>query len=131
MAALTIQLGGVAFAESRPECIKNSNQRRGTFISSAPCGAYGFVVTRQNAGQDVLVQYMVHTPNRIPKGLVVLFTGGNGNTGIVGDPNTGQVLTAGNNFLVRSAQLYRSDSRPGAQIRCLRRVHAGGLRGAA
>jgi len=103
---VSIHLIGVALAESRPECIKNSNERRGTFISSAPCGAYGSVVSRQKVGEDVLVQYMIHTPNRSPKGLVVLFAGGNGNTGIVGDPNTGDVLSAGNNFLVRSAQLF-------------------------
>jgi hypothetical protein len=54
---VSISLIGVARAESRPECVKNSNQNRGTFISSAPCGAYGFVVSRQKAGEDVLVQY--------------------------------------------------------------------------
>jgi hypothetical protein len=38
--------------------------------------------------------------------LVVLFAGGNGDTQITGDPNTGEVTHAGNNFLVRSAQLF-------------------------
>jgi hypothetical protein len=79
-------------------------------IRSAPCGTYGIIRTRrESAGgveQDVTVQYMIHVPSGATKALVVLFSGGIGMTGITGDPNTGQVFTSNNNFLVRSAQLF-------------------------
>ncbi|MFQ5902149.1 MAG: Ig-like domain-containing protein, partial [Candidatus Binatia bacterium] len=55
---------------------------------------------------DVTVQYMMHVPVGSPKALVVLFAGGRGNTGITGNASTGKVTAAGNNFLVRSAQLF-------------------------
>ena len=51
-----------------------------------------------------MVQFMVHQAPSTPKGLVVLFTGGNGDTGITLNPDG--TLTAGRNFLVRSAQLF-------------------------
>jgi len=99
-------LPGFSFALNRPECIADSNERSGFMMTSAPCGTYGVVKTREKEGQDVVVQYMVHLPEGVRNGLVVLFAGGNGNTGIVGDPVTGKVIKAGNNFLVRSAQLF-------------------------
>lgn len=96
-------------AESLPECTTDSTATM--VISSAPCGTYGIVTTRKKdvdgTEVDVKVQYMVHSPeNQGPVALVVLFAGGNGNTGISGNPTTGEVTAAGNNFLVRSAQLF-------------------------
>ena len=99
-------------AESLPECTTDSQDGTSpAIITSAPCGTYGMVNTRKKEvdGQevDVIMQYMVHIPeNESPTALVVLFAGGNGNTGISGDPVTGKVTSAGNNFLVRSAQLF-------------------------
>jgi hypothetical protein len=79
-------------------------------IESAPCGIYGIVNSRQANGTgnalDVAVPYMVHLPMGAPKAVVMLFAGGNGNTGIEGNDSTGEVTSAGNNFLVRSAQLF-------------------------
>ncbi len=97
---------GISYATNKPECIKDSKKKTGFIISSAPCGTYGIVTTRTKDAQDVVVQYMVHRPAGVPKALVVLFAGGNGDTGIEGDPATGEVTKAGNNFLVRSAQLF-------------------------
>ncbi|MBI2366106.1 MAG: hypothetical protein HYV01_14055 [Deltaproteobacteria bacterium] len=96
-------------ADSRPECTTDSTPAM--IISSAPCGTYGIVTTRKKEVEgievDVRVQYMVHAPHdQSPTAFVVLFTGGNGNTGITGDPTTGEVTAAGTNFLVRSAQLF-------------------------
>ncbi len=95
-------------AASLPECVVNS-QDAGNIINSAPCGVYGIVSTRQENGVgsdlDVTVQYMVHPPMGAPKAVVMLFSGGAGGTGITPD-GMGGVATAGNNFLVRSAQLF-------------------------
>jgi len=55
---------------------------------------------------DITVEYMVHLPLGAPKATVVLFAGGNGDTGIAGNDAAGAVTNAGNNFLVRSAQLF-------------------------
>src|SRR3989304_4179842 len=52
---------------------------------------------------------MVHRPKNKAKAVVVLIAGGILGTGITGDPLTGQVFTAGENFLVRSAQLFAED----------------------
>lgn len=101
-----------AFAVSLAECITNS-QDANNIIRSAPCGIYGIVNTRQEnavgATLDVTVQYMVHVPVGEPKAVVMLFAGGNGDTGIQGNDATGEVTHAGNNFLVRSAQLFSED----------------------
>jgi len=78
-------------------------------INSATCGTYGEFISRQaDTGEDVLIRYMVHRPaeKEKPKALVVLIAGGLLGTGITGNAGTGQVLTAGANFLVRSAQLF-------------------------
>ncbi len=105
-------LGLGVHAASLPECTTDSQPSPLFIIGSAPCGTYGIVVTRREAVNqvetDVSVQYMVHTSSGLPrpKALVVLFPGGAGDAGITGDPATGQVFTANNNFLVRSAQLF-------------------------
>ena len=79
-------------------------------IDSAPCGTYGEVVTRvADSGEDILIRYMVHRPANKAKAVVVLIAGGLLGTNITGNLATGQVLTAGQNFLVRSAQLFAED----------------------
>lgn len=78
-------------------------------INSATCGTYGEFISRQaDTGENILIRYMVHRPAKKekPKALVVLIAGGLLGTGITGNAATGQVLTAGANFLVRSAQLF-------------------------
>ena len=99
-----------ALAVSLAECITNS-QDASNIIRSAPCGIYGIVNSRQSNNAtgttlDITVEYMVHLPLGTPKATVVLFAGGNGDTGIAGNDATGVVTNAGNNFLVRSAQLF-------------------------
>ena len=99
-----------ALAASLPECITNS-QDANNIIRSAPCGIYGVVNSRQTNGAtgtvlDISVQYMVHLPSGAPKAIVMLFSGSSGNAGIAGDDTTHVVSQAGNNFLVRSAQLF-------------------------
>jgi hypothetical protein len=104
-------LGSVSIAQavSLPECIMDS-QDANNIIQSAPCGVYGIVNSRQvnatGSTLDVTVEYMVHLPIGAPKAIVMLFAGGNGDTGIQGNDSTGEVTSAGNNFLVRSAQLF-------------------------
>jgi hypothetical protein len=105
--------GAGAYAASLPECITDSQPPPTVvIIRSAPCGTYSTVLTRRDAvaqvETDVAVAYMVHAPAGLPrpKALVVLLPGGEGSAGLTGDPNTGQVFTANNNFLVRSAQLF-------------------------
>lgn len=99
-----------AGADSNPACTTDSRQSPLVIIDSAPCGRYGVMVTRRDVINgvegDVTVQFMLHRPSGWPKALVVLFAGGNGDTGITGEPATGQVFTAGQNFLVRSAELF-------------------------
>ena len=88
-------------------CVSDSVSPVGTstIIKSAPCGRYAEMVTRKTSGEaDVVVKYMVHTPAGTPKAVAILFAGGTGNAGIVGSGST--VTSAGNNFLVRSAQLF-------------------------
>lgn len=101
-----------ALAVSLPECITNS-QDANNIILSAPCGIYGIVNARQENGSgttlDVTVQYMVYVPVGEPRAVVMHFAGGNGDTGIQGTDATGEVTHAGNNFLVRSAQLFAED----------------------
>lgn len=105
-------LGIGAAAASLPECTTDSQEIPPFIITSVPCGTYGIVTTRREAvggvETDITVQFMMHSPSGPPrpKGLVVLFSGGIGMTGITGDPATGQVFTSNNNFLVRSAQLF-------------------------
>ena len=98
-----------ALAVSLPECITNS-QDANNIIRSAPCGLYGVVNSRQTNNAtgttlDIAVEYMAHLPSGAPKAIVMLFSGSSGNTGIAGDDTTHVVSQAGNNFLVRSAQL--------------------------
>lgn len=102
-----------ALAVSLPECITNS-QDANNIIQSAPCGLFGVVNSRQtNNGTgttlDIAVDYMVHLPSGAPKAVVMLFSGGSGNAGIVGDDTTHVVSQSGSNFLVRSAQLFAEE----------------------
>lgn len=116
LAAVIFVIGSAvrpAFAVSLPECITNS-QDANNIIRSAPCGIYGVVNSRQTLGAtgttlDISVDYMVHLPAGAAKALVMLFSGGSGNAGIVGDDTTHVVSQAGNNFLVRSAQLFAEE----------------------
>lgn len=108
-AIMTADHGGVGLAASMPECITNSTADQ--IIRSAPCGIYGIVSSRQSNSAtgitlDIAVEYMVHLPLGTPKAMAVLFSGGNGNAGITGNDLTGEVTSTGNNFLVRSAQLF-------------------------
>jgi Bacterial Ig domain len=109
--SLVLQIVSLAHAASLMECITNS-QNANEIINSAPCGLYGIVNTRQEneVGNilDVTVQYMVQLPMGAPKAVVVLFSGGAGGIGIVPD-RWGGVAQVGNNFLVRSAQLFAED----------------------
>lgn len=95
---------------SFPECTTDSRDGS-NIIRSAPCGVYGKVNSRQTVGAtgtvlDITVDYMVHLPAGAPKALVLLFSGSSGEAGIQGDDTTHVVTQAGNNFLVRSAQLF-------------------------
>jgi hypothetical protein len=111
LVVVVLNTAGVARAASLPECSTNS-QDANNIINSAPCGLYGIVNTRQENGVgntlDVSVQYMVHAPMGVPKAIVMLFAGGAGATGITPD-GMGGVAQVGNNFLVRSAQLFAED----------------------
>ena len=82
------------------------------FINSAPCGTYGEVYSRwqtnNNVATLVKMKYMVNDPAGPAKAIVVLFTGGIGDAGIVPGTN-GTVAKAATNFLVRSAQLFAND----------------------
>ena len=100
--SLLAGLVGYSYAANKLACIEDSDASTGFIITSAPCGFYGTVTPRKN----ITVRYMVHKPQGLQKGLVVLFAGGNGDTGIEGNPKTGKVTATGNNFLVRSAQLF-------------------------
>ena len=95
-------------------CITDSSVTNGVpmVIVSARCASYYDAPTVRyttQKGQEtpVVVQYMVHTPETLPaKGLVLLLVGGEGATGITGNPITHHALTGGNNFLSRSATLF-------------------------
>lgn len=105
---------GFAHAISLPQCITDSQETPFTLINSAPCGIFGGSLktrktTVDGSEVDVTVKYMVHTPAGTPKGLVVLFTGRVGNAGIQGNQKGGAVTSAGQNFLVRSAQLFAEE----------------------
>jgi hypothetical protein len=82
------------------------------FINSAPCGTYGEVYSRwqtnNNVATLVKMKYMVNEPAGPAKAIVLLFTGGSGDAGIVPGTN-GTVANAATNFLVRSAQLFVDD----------------------
>lgn len=114
MLLLVHLLTGTASAISLPQCITDSNDDPLTIINSAPCGIFGGSVTTRKTNVnrtevDVSVKYMVHVPNGTPKGLVVLFSGRVGNAGIQGNQKGGAVTSAGQNFLVRSAQLFAEE----------------------
>jgi hypothetical protein len=107
-----------------PACITDSTQTTDingnqviTLITSAPCGFFHRVNTRfariGSVETQITVGYMTNEPSPY-KAIAVLFAGSDGVTGITPDPcfNTptpcdpAPVATAGNNFLVRTAQLF-------------------------
>jgi len=102
---------GIAEAVSDQICTKDSDPSPFVRIDSASCGVYKELIGHRTAdtGEPILLRYMVHTPKHAAKGVVVLIAGGLLQTGIVGDPATGVVTQAGQNFLVRSAQLFAED----------------------
>jgi hypothetical protein len=108
----------LASGESNPICTNDST--RDNVISPVTCGKYGIITTRYydtyGHKENVTVQYMVNSPVGKPKALVVLFDGGNGDTGISGDANTGKLFDTGSNFLVRSAQLFAEHGYPTVAI---------------
>ncbi len=104
---LAAGFGGTAEAVSLPICTKDSQPE--AIIQSAPCGIYGVVLTRTEAGGPIYVRFMTHTPAGAPKGIVFLLPGGLGGAGLSGTPGT-PPLTANNNFLVRSAQVQAENS---------------------
>jgi hypothetical protein len=87
-------------------------------INSTPCGVYGTVTSRfqpvSGVETAVTVRYMKHEPSGNVKAIVVLLPGGQGQAGLVPDSciddtppcDPVPVASAGNNFLVRSAQLF-------------------------
>ncbi len=104
---LAAGFGGTAEAVSLPICTKDSQPE--AIIQSAPCGIYGVVQTRTEAGGPIYVRYMTHTPAGAAKGIVFLLPGGLGGAGLSGTPGM-PPLTANNNFLVRSAQLQAENT---------------------
>lgn len=102
LAVMALAFARVAEAVSLAVCTTDSEI--GAIIQSAPCGIYGVVQTRTEAGGPIYVRYMTHTPADVPKGIVILLPGGAGGAGISGTPGQ-PPLSANNNFLVRTAQL--------------------------
>ena len=102
---------GMAEAVSDQPCTKDSDPSPFVRIDSASCGVYKELIGHRTAdtGEQILLRYMVHTPKQTPKGIVVLIAGGILQTGIMGNAGTGTVTQAGQNFLVRSAQLFAED----------------------
>src|ERR1051325_3007098 len=99
-------------ANSNPECITNSTAGPPpVIIDSATCGLY-YVLHNARfefvsaVDTEVKIVYGVWLPTGTPKAMVVLFAGGTGKTGLDGDATTHAMTDAGNNFLVRSAQLF-------------------------
>jgi hypothetical protein len=107
-----------------PACITDSTETTDlsgnqviTLISSAPCGFFHRANTRfariSNVETQITVGYMTNEPSPY-KAIAVLFAGSDGVTGITPDPcfngsppcDPAPVATAGNNFLVRTAQLF-------------------------
>jgi len=66
----------------------------------------GVISRKDLTGVPVAVGYMFHPAVGTAQALLVLFSGGDGTTGITADPNTGTPTSNGNNFLVRSADLF-------------------------
>jgi len=102
IAVTSLTFGGVAEAVSLAVCTADSQM--GAIIQSAPCGIYGVVQTRTEAGGPIFVRFMTHAPAGAPKGIVFLLPGGIGGAGISGTPGQPPV-SANNNFLVRTAQV--------------------------
>ncbi len=74
-----------------------------TAIDHASPLAYTITSRKDANGNPVSVSYMLDTVSSA-KGVLVLFSGGDGTTGI--SPTSGTVTSTGNNFLVRSSDLY-------------------------
>jgi hypothetical protein len=97
---------------ANPVCTTDSHTNslgEWVFINSAPCGTFGEVVSRwetnNNVAIPVTLKYMINDPAGPAKAIVMLFTGGTGDAGIVPGTN-GTVTSTATNFLVRSAQLF-------------------------
>jgi hypothetical protein len=110
--ALSLSSSSPVFAGSHPECMTNSTAGPPpVFIDSTTCGLY-YVL--HNARYEVVsaietevkIVYGVWLPSGPVKAMVVLFAGGTGKTGLEGDATTHVMTDSGNNFLVRSAQLF-------------------------
>ena len=104
-----------AWSQPNPACTTDSyTNSSGVWfiINSAPCGTYGEVysrwLTNNNVASLVKMKYMVNEPTGTAKAIVLLFTGGSGDAGIVPGTN-GTVASTATNFLVRSAQLFADD----------------------
>jgi hypothetical protein len=105
----------IAEAVTDQTCAKDSqmtgNPPSIVLIDSAACGTYKELTGHRtsDAGDPILVRYVVHKPKQASKGIVVLIAGGVLDTGIRGNAATGVVTEAGTNFLVRSAQIFADE----------------------
>lgn len=100
------------------ECLNTADDSQATanptvfnLIDSAANGSptyHTFSGPRQSLSAGIpTLDYMVHEPVGTPKNtLLVLIAGGQLNAGITGTGDGSSVLTAGSNFLVRSAHLF-------------------------
>jgi hypothetical protein len=106
-------IAGLAWVSAaNPDCTTDSHTNslgEWVFINSAPCGTFGKVVSRwetnNNVAIPVTLKYMINDPAGPAKAIVMLFTGGTGDAGIVPGTN-GTVTSTATNFLVRGAQLF-------------------------
>ncbi len=117
-APLTQQAKADCTTPSTPIFDANNNPIGADLIGSASCGIYGTANSRfqpvNGVETQVAVPYMKHEPSGNVKAIAVLLAGGQGQALIVPDPcinnnppcNPVPVQSAGNNFLVRSAQLF-------------------------
>jgi hypothetical protein len=110
---LGITFAGIVLASNAdPVCTTDSHTNSlgdWIFISAAPCGTFGQVVSRWQSNNGVAIpvtlKYMVNEPTGAAKAIVLLFTGATGDAAIVPGTN-GTVASTATNFLVRSAQLF-------------------------
>jgi hypothetical protein len=105
-------VGVTRVSSANPICMTDSHTNslgEWVLINSAPCGTYGEVVSRwetnNNVAIPVTLKYMINDPAGPAKAILILFTGGTGDAGIVPGTN-GTVTSTATNFLVRSAQLF-------------------------
>src|SRR3974390_765457 len=105
-------VGVTRVSTANPVCTTDSHTNSlgdWVLINSAACGAYGEVVSRwetnNNVAIPVTLKYMINDPAGPAEAIVILFTGGTGDAGIIPGTN-GTVTSTATNFLVRSAQLF-------------------------